>query len=80
LIAGGVFYYPADRDVPYGKLRLLYEANPLAFLAEHAGGYASDGTGPILDIEPKELHQRTPLFIGNLDLVKKAEDFIQKFG
>jgi fructose-1,6-bisphosphatase I len=80
LLGGGIFYYPADtRDPakPHGKLRLLYEASPLAFLAEHAGGYASDGTQPILDIEPRELHQRTPLFIGNTYLVKLAEAYIR---
>jgi fructose-1,6-bisphosphatase I len=80
LLGGGIFYYPADtRDPakPHGKLRLLYEASPLAFLAEHAGGYASDGKQPILDIQPTELHQRTPLFIGNTHLVKLAEEYIQ---
>lgn len=81
LLAGGVFYYPADSkdpSKPAGKLRLLYEANPLAFIAEQAGGYASDGTQPILDIKPTSLHQRTPLYIGNMDIVKKAEELIRK--
>lgn len=81
LLAGGIFYYPADRkdpSKPHGKLRLLYEAAPLAFIAEQAGGYASDGTQNILDIQPTSLHQRTPLFIGNRELVKKAEAFIQQ--
>jgi fructose-1,6-bisphosphatase I len=80
LLGGGIFYYPADsRDPakPHGKLRLLYEASPLAFLAEHAGGAASDGTQPILDIQPTDLHQRTPLFIGSSDLVSLAEDYIR---
>jgi fructose-1,6-bisphosphatase I len=79
LLGGGIFYYPADtRDPakPHGKLRLLYEAGPLAFLAEQAGGAASDGTQPILDIQPMDLHQRTPLFIGNRELVTLAEDYI----
>lgn len=83
LLAGGIFYYPADgRDPskPHGKLRLLYEAAPLAFVAEQAGGYASDGSKSILDIQPEELHQRTPLFIGNRDLVEKAEEFIREYG
>ena len=83
LIGGGVFYYPADtRDSskPSGKLRLLYEAAPLAFLAEQAGGYGSDGTRNILDIIPESLHQRTPLFIGNRSLVEKAEDYIRNYG
>jgi fructose-1,6-bisphosphatase I len=80
LLGGGIFYYPADtRDPakPHGKLRLLYEGAPLAFLAEQAGGAASDGTQPILDIEPNHLHQRTPLFIGNRDLVDLAEAFMR---
>jgi len=79
LLAGGVFYYPADERAPGGKLRLLYEASPLAFLAEQAGGYASNGFQRILDIQPTELHQRTPLYIGNRDLVEKAEEFMQKY-
>jgi fructose-1,6-bisphosphatase I len=80
LQGGGIFYYPADtRDPrkPRGKLRLLYEAAPLAFLAEQAGGAASDGTQPILDMMPSELHERTPLFIGNADLVSLAEAFLR---
>ncbi len=83
LLAGGVFYYPADTkdpDHPHGKLRLMYEAIPMAFIIEQAGGYASDGRQNILDIEPLDLHQRTPLFIGNRDLVEKAEDYLRKFG
>ncbi len=79
LISGGVFLYPAKMGEPKGKLRLLYEATPLAFLAAQAGGYASDGNGPILDKQPTSLHQRTPLFIGNKDLVEKAEEFISKY-
>ena len=65
LLSGGIFLYPADTNHPKGKLRLLYEAAPLAFLAEQAGGSASDGRGPILDIIPHELHQRVPLVIGS---------------
>jgi len=63
LVSGGIFLYPWDSKVPGqpGKLRLLYEASPLAFIAEAAGGAATDGERPILDIEPAELHQRTPL-------------------
>ncbi|MEM7126346.1 MAG: class 1 fructose-bisphosphatase [Chloroflexota bacterium] len=79
LLAGGVFYYPAnsqDPELSNGRLRLNYEAAPLAFLAEQAGGYASDGTQPILDIQPTSLHQRTPFFIGNRELVEKAEEFL----
>ena len=83
LLAGGVFYYPVDTresDKPHGKLRLLYEAIPLAFLAEQAGGRGSDGTLNVLDVQPVTLHQRTPFFTGNLDLVKQAESFISKYG
>jgi len=76
LLEGGVFYYPSDSRYPNGKLRLIYEANPLAFIAEQAGGAASDGTGRVLDRKPENLHQRTPLFIGNRVLVEKAEEFL----
>ncbi len=82
LLAGGIFFYPSDTKdpkMPRGKLRLLYEAGPLALLAEQAGGYASDGRERILDIEPKALHERTPLFIGNRDLVLQSEEFIRKY-
>ena len=82
LLSGGVFYYPADSQDPAkpdGKLRLMYEAAPLAFIAHHAGGYASDGKRNILDIQPDTLHQRTPLFIGDRYLVEKAEEFIRKY-
>ena len=65
LLGGGVFAYPANRRNPSGKLRLLYEANPLAMIVEQAGGAASDGVRRILDVEPTELHQRTPLYIGS---------------
>jgi fructose-1,6-bisphosphatase I len=67
LLSGGVFMYPADSKAPQGKLRLLYEAAPLAFIADQAGGAATDGATPILDIQPTELHQRTPLLIGSKD-------------
>jgi fructose-1,6-bisphosphatase I len=82
LLRGGVFVYPGDLQKPgepYGKLRLMFEAQALAFLAEQAGGYASDGLGNILDIQPHNLHQRVPLFIGNRDLVEKAEEYIHKY-
>jgi fructose-1,6-bisphosphatase I len=64
-MSGGVFLYPADAHAPRGKLRLLYEAAPLALLVEQAGGAAIDGERDILDIMPTELHQRTPLIIGS---------------
>jgi len=81
LLAGGVFYYPADsrdRQTPRGKLRLMYEAAPLAFVAEQAGGTASNGKGRIMDIQPSSLHERTPLFIGSRSLVEKADEFIRE--
>ncbi|MBI5599782.1 MAG: class 1 fructose-bisphosphatase [Deltaproteobacteria bacterium] len=77
LLKGGVFLYPADKKNPKGKLRLLYEANPLAFIVEQAGGAASTGLERILDVKPKELHQRTPLIIGSQADVKKAERFFR---
>ena len=79
LLGGGVFYYPADKKSPNGKLRLLYEAVPMSYIIEQAGGYASTGRGPIRDVQPAELHQRTPLFVGNRELVEKAEEFIAKY-
>ncbi|MDX1991106.1 MAG: class 1 fructose-bisphosphatase [bacterium] len=82
LLRGGVFVYPADardKKKPYGKLRLMYELQALAFLAEQAGGYASDGVGSILDLQPHNLHQRAPFFVGNRDLVQQAEEFIHNY-
>ncbi len=76
LLAGGIFCYPADTIYPDGKMRLNFEANPLAFIAEQAGGAASSGSGPILDIEPTTLHQRTPFYIGNHELVNMSVRFI----
>lgn len=78
LLRGGVFCYPAETNKPNGKLRLLYEASPLAMIIEQAGGYASDGYRSILDIEPTDLHQRTPVFIGNRSLVHQAELFLKQ--
>lgn len=79
LLRGGVFLYPADRRQPVGKLRLTYEAQPLAFIASQAGGYVSDGVGDVLDIQPQNLHQRVPVFMGNRELVEKAEWFLQTY-
>ena len=76
LLGGGVFCYPANRKAPKGKLRLLYEANPLAFIVEQAGGAACDGARRILDVDPTELHQRTPLFIGSEDEVALASSML----
>jgi fructose-1,6-bisphosphatase I len=64
LLRGGVFIYPPNTEYPEGRLRLLYEANPVSFLAEQAGGSASDGARPILDVQPTDIHQRTPLVVG----------------
>ncbi len=72
LVKGGIFLYPATQKSPHGKLRVLYEAFPLAFIAECAGGAATDGRHRILDLAASELHQRTPLVIGNKDLVGEA--------
>jgi fructose-1,6-bisphosphatase I len=77
LIKGGIFMYPADKKSPKGKLRLMYEAIPLAFIAEQAGGAAIDGEGRrILDIVPSELHQRTPLYIGSKQDVETVKKFL----
>jgi fructose-1,6-bisphosphatase I len=77
LLGGGVYLYPGELDKPEGKLRLLYEANPLAWVVEQAGGKASTGTMRILDVEAKQLHQRVPLIIGSAEDVRDAEEFIQ---
>lgn len=76
LLAGGIFYYPGDAKNPNGKLRLLYEAIPMSYIIEQAGGYASTGRRPIRDVQPTALHQRTPLFVGNRSLVEKVEAYI----
>jgi len=78
MIKGGIYIYPSTSKNPDGKLRLLYECNPMAFLAERAGGKASDGLTRILDIKPTELHQRVPFFCGNKEMVEKAEKFMRK--
>jgi len=73
LIKGGIFMYPGTTDKPKGKLRLLYECNPFAFIVEVAGGKATDGRQSILDIQPSELHQRTPFFVGSKDMMADLE-------
>jgi fructose-1,6-bisphosphatase I len=77
LLKGGIFIYPSTAKAPRGKLRLLYECNPLAFIIEQAGGRASDGRGRILEQTPTALHQRTPLFIGSANMVAKVEEFLR---
>lgn len=78
LLKGGIFLYPGDKKAPEGKLRLLYEANPLAFLAEQAGGLASTGAKRVMDVQPTELHQRVPLIIGSREDVLEAERFYKE--
>jgi fructose-1,6-bisphosphatase I len=73
LIKGGIFMYPGTTDKPKGKLRLLYECNPFAFIVEVAGGKATNGSIPILDIEPTELHERTPFFVGSTKMMEELE-------
>ena len=77
LLYGGIYLYPEDRTNPHGKLRVLYEGAPLAFIAEQAGGLASDGRARILDLKPTSLHQRTPLYLGSAQDVKECETFVQ---
>lgn len=72
LLKGGIYIYPRTESAPNGKLRLLYECNPMAMLAEQAGGMATDGTQRILDIQPTSVHQRTPLFVGSTHMVEEA--------
>lgn len=79
LLKGGIFIYPPTAKAPNGKLRLIYECNPLAWIIEQAGGSASDGYSRILEIQPASLHQRTPLYIGSADMVSLAEDFMMKY-
>jgi fructose-1,6-bisphosphatase I len=79
LIKGGVYLYPTGTMAPKGKLRLLYECNPLAFIVEQAGGMATDGTRRIMEIAPDELHQRVPCFIGSPRMVETAHAFLRKY-
>ena len=76
LLHGGIFGYPGTVEQPAGKLRLLYEAAPLAYLAEQAGGAGSDGRGSLLDVVPDDIHQRTPVFVGAEALVRRIEEFV----
>ncbi|MBE7659734.1 class 1 fructose-bisphosphatase [Tenacibaculum finnmarkense genomovar finnmarkense] len=79
MIKGGVYIYPSTTITPNGKLRLLYECNPMAFICEQAGGKATDGFTRIMDIAPSELHQRVPFFCGSKQMVEKAEEFMTEF-
>ena len=79
LLKGGIYIYPSTKSHQNGKLRLLYEGNPMAFLAEQAGGMATDGFTPILDMKPTELHQRVPFFVGSTAMVQKAGELMEAF-
>jgi fructose-1,6-bisphosphatase I len=79
LLKGGIFMYPSTQKSQNGKLRLMYECNPMAFIAEQAGGMATDGVERILDIQPTELHQRRPLYIGSKAMVLKAVELLQQY-
>ena len=77
LLKGGIYIYPPTAKDPNGKLRLLYECNALAFIIEQAGGFASTGNSRVLEIQPKEFHQRVPLFIGSKKMVEQAESYFK---
>ena len=77
MIKGGIYIYPTSSKAPKGKLRLLYECNPMAFLAEQAGGKASNGFTRIMELKPTELHERVPFFCGSKNMVEKAEEFMR---
>lgn len=79
LITGGIFIYPNSSQYPNGKLRLMYECNPLSFVIEQAGGMAIDGKGRILEIEPESIHQRIPIFIGSKENVRKVREFLVQY-
>jgi fructose-1,6-bisphosphatase I len=76
MIKGGIYMYPKSSKAATGKLRLLYECNPMAFIVEQAGGKASDGKTRIMDLKPSELHERVPFICGSKTMVEKAEEFI----
>ena len=80
LLQGGLFMYPGDRNDPNGKLRLLYEAAPMAMVVEQAGGRASTGTMDIMDVQPRSLHQRVPLYVGSAEFVDLAEEMLAAEG
>ena len=78
LLYGGIFGYPSDTKSKNGKLRLLYEGFPMAYLTEKAGGVATTGEGPILDVQPTSIHQRVPVFLGSKDDVNDLLSFYKK--
>jgi fructose-1,6-bisphosphatase I len=79
LITGGIFIYPASKKYPNGKLRLMYECNPHSFIIEQAGGIAIDGKVRIMELQPKSIHERTPIYIGSPQNVKMAKSFLEKY-
>jgi len=79
LLKGGIYLYPSNLTYPQGKLRLLYECNPMAFLMEQAGGLATNGHSRIMDIDPKELHERVPFFVGSVNMVEKLHEFLKTY-
>lgn len=79
LLKGGIYMYPSGTNSPKGKLRLLYECNPIAFIAEQAGGKASTGRSRILNLSPDELHQRTPFYVGSRFMVDKLEEYVAQY-
>jgi fructose-1,6-bisphosphatase I len=79
LLKGGIFMYPSTNKVANGKLRLMYECNPMAFIVEQAGGLASTGSERVMDITANELHQRCPLYIGSKNMVQKALDMLHQY-
>jgi fructose-1,6-bisphosphatase I len=79
LLKGGIYLYPSTHSHPNGKLRLLYECNPIALLMEQAGGLATDGVNRILDLKPTELHQRVPFFVGSKNMVNKVHEFLETY-
>ena len=81
MLKGGIYIYPETTSMPEGKLRLTYECNPIAFLAEQSGGTATDGRGQrILEIQPEDIHQRVPFFTGSPEMMKQAEDLMRLYG
>ena len=78
LVYGGIFMYPATSEAPKGKLRLMYECNPLAYIIEKAGGVATTGKMPILDVQPTQIHQRVPIFLGSKTEVEEVIELYKK--
>jgi fructose-1,6-bisphosphatase I len=76
MIKGGIYLYPNTASHPNGKLRLLYECNPIAFICEQAGGEATNGVSRIMDLKPNKLHQRTPFYCGSIEMIKKLKSLM----